>query len=223
MALTRRVDAVLSQQLARWEEAGRSARRRPCVAIASLPGSGGEELGHRLAERLGHGCFGREIVDEIAARQGVPHELMQKLDERVRSAVDRFLADGVQDHRFTESEFMKEVERFVVPIARRGSAVFVGRGSAFLLGPELALRVLVVAPFAQRVVRWARERRLTPHEAAPSLRLEDEKRFDFVRHHFGARLDDPSAFDLAVNTGTLGLDDAVDSAAHAYRRHAEGR
>jgi cytidylate kinase len=190
------------------------------VAIASLPGAGGEELGHRLAERLGHGCFGREIVDEIAARQGVPHELMQKLDERVRNAVDRFFADGVQDHRFTESEYMKEVERFVVPIARRGSAVFVGRGSAFLLGPELAFRLLVVAPFELRVARWARERRLTAEEAAASLRLEDEKRFDFVRHHFGVRLDDPCVFDLAVNTGTLGLDAAVDAAGHTYRRRA---
>jgi cytidylate kinase len=145
---------------------------------------------------------------------------MQKLDERVRGTVERFLADGVQDHRFTESEYMKEVERFVVPIARRGGAVFVGRGSAFVLGPELALRLLVVAPFELRVARWSRERRLTAHEAAGSLRLEDEKRFDFVRHHFGARLDDPCAFDLAVNTGTLGLDAAVDTAAHAYRRHA---
>jgi cytidylate kinase len=218
MALTRRVDTMLGQQLARWEEATRAMHHRPCVALASLSGAGGEEVGRRVAERLGYGHFGREIVDAIAERKGVPRELLQRLDERVRSAVDRYLADGVQDHRFTESEFMKEVERFVMPLARRGSAVFVGRGSAFLLDSAAALRVLVVAPFAARLERWAEERRLEPRDAAGALRQEDERRFEFVRHHFGARLDDPTFFDLAVNTDSLGLDASADQVVYGYRR-----
>jgi cytidylate kinase len=218
MALTPRVDAMLGKQLARWEEAARATQHRPCVAIASLPGAGGEAVGRLVAERLGHGCFGREIVDAIADRRGIPHELMHGLDERVRSAVERYLAAGFQEHRFTESEYMKEIARFVTPIARRGGAVFVGRGAAFLLQHERALRVLVVAPFDSRVERWVKERGLPGPEATELLRLEDEKRLDFVRHHFQARLDDPRAYDLALNTASLGVEAAADDVVYAYRR-----
>jgi len=218
MTLTRRVDSLLHHQLARWEEAARRLERRPSVAIASLPGAGGEELGRQVAERLGFACFGREIVDQIAERRGIPEEVLHGLDERVRSAVDRYFTDSFQEQRFTEDEFLKEVERFVVPLARRGSAVFVGRGTAFLLAREPALRVLAVAPLAVRRERFARERGLDAAHAGDALRAEDEARVAFIRHHFQERLDDAGAYDLSVNVASLGLEDAAASVVDVYRR-----
>jgi len=218
MTLTRRIDSLLHHQLARWEEAARSAVPRPCVAFASLPGAGGTELGRRVADRLGFACFAREIVDQIAERRGIPEEVLHALDGRVRSAVDRYFTDSFQDQRFTEDEFLKEVERFVVPLARRGSAVFVGRGTAFLLAREPSLRVLVVGPLEFRVERFARERGLSTEAARDALRAEDEARSGFIRHHFHERMDDPGAYDLAVNVATLGLDDTAADLVDVYRR-----
>jgi cytidylate kinase len=219
MTLSRRVDSLLHHQLARWEEASRSLQRRPSVALASLPGAGGEELGRQVADRLGFACFGREIVDQIAERRGIPEEVLHGLDERVRSAVDRYFTDAFQEQRFTEDEFLKEVERFVVPLARRGSAVFVGRGTAFLLTREPALRVLVVAPAGFRRERFARARGLDDARAGEALRAEDEARMGFIRHHFQERLDDPGAYDLAVNVASLGLEGAAACVVDVYRRH----
>jgi len=218
MTLTRRIDSLLHHQLARWEQAARSPETRPCVAIASLPGAGGAELGRQVAERLGFACFGREIVDQIAARRGIPTEVLHALDERVRSAVDRYFTDAFQGQRFTEDEFLAEVERFVVPLARRGSAVFVGRGTAFLLAREGSLRVLAVAPRVFRVERFAREHGLEGAAAGDALRAEDEARVGFIRHHFHERLDDAGAYDLSVNVATLGLEDATAAVVDAYRR-----
>lgn len=224
MTLSKRIDSLLSHQLARWEEASRIAERRPCVAIASVPGAGGEALGHRVAEQLGFACFGREIVDQIASRRGIPEEVLHALDGRVRSAVDRYFTDSFQGQRFTEDEFLKEVERFVVPLARRGSSVFVGRGTAFLLRDERVLRVLAVAPEKLRMARWAEQRGVSGTAAEQSLRAEDEARSAFIRHHFQERLDDPGAYDLAVNVGTLGLETAAACVVDAYRRRfAHGR
>jgi cytidylate kinase len=218
MTLSRRVDSLLHHQLARWEEAARRLERWPSVAIASLPGAGGEELGRHVAERLGFACFGREIVDQIAERRGIPEEVLHGLDERVRSAVDRYFTDSFQEQRFTEDEFLKEVERFVLPLARRGSAVFVGRGTAFLLAREPSLRVLAVAPPAKRLERFARQRSLSAEAAREALRAEDEARFAFIRHHFHERLDDAGAYDLAINVDTLGVDDAAADVVDVYRR-----
>lgn len=218
MTLSKRTDAMLGHQLARWEESTRAPRRRPCVAIASLPGAGGDELGQRVAEQLGFACFGREIVDQIAAQRGLSEEFLHELDGRVRNAVDRYFTDFFQGTRFTEDDFLKAVERFVIPLARSGAAVFVGRGTAFLLRDEPVLRVLAVAPADVRAARWAQRHGFASGAAADELRAEDERRAEFIRLHFGARLDDPSAYDVVVNTATLGGDAAADVIIDAYHR-----
>lgn len=218
MTLSKRTDAMLGLQLARWEEASRAPRRQPCVAIASLPGSGGGALGQRVAEKLGFACFGREIVDQIAAQRGLSEEVLHELDGRVRNAVDRYFTDFFQGARFTEDDFLHAVERFVVPLARSGAAVFVGRGTAFLFGDEPVLKALAVAPFEVRAERWAQQQSLASSAAADELRAEDERRFEFIRRHFGTRLDDPAAYDVVVNTATLGADVAADVVVDAYRR-----
>lgn len=221
MPLTKRAEAVLGQQLARWEQARREARHRPTVAIANLQGAGGERVGRLVADALGYGCFGREIVDEIARRRGVAPELMRGLDERVRSAIERFVADAFSVGRFTESDYLREVVRAVTTLDRRGMAVIVGRGAAFILDQGSAFRVLVVAPLAVRVRRFAAERGLAPEEAERLLREEDERRTRFIQHHFGARLDDPLRYDLVVNTGTLGIDAAATVVREAFVEHAK--
>jgi cytidylate kinase len=218
MTLSRRIDSIVAHQLSCWEGAARRIEPGRCVAIANLPGAGGEEVGRRGAAALGYGCFAREIVDEIARARGVGQELLRGVDERVRSAIDRYLTDSFHERRFTESDYLKEVARLVTTLAQRGMAVIVGRGAAFIVAPGAALRVLVSAPFEFRLGRFALEHELPRETAAPRLRDEDARRFEFVRHHFDVRLDDPLAYDLTVNTETLGLDAAAAGVVDAFRR-----
>jgi CMP/dCMP kinase len=209
MTLPRRMNALVGHQLSRWEASGRPVWVPPCIAIASLPGAGGEELGRIVAERLGYGLFDREIVDEIARRRGISDELMRGLDGRVRSLIDRYVADFLHTRGFDETEFVNEVVRMVTTIGRRGLAVIVGRGSAFILDPHLALRVGVVAPLAVRVDRFAKQQGLDPKRAESILRQEDERRTLYVRQYFHARIDDPLCYDLVLNSGAIDFDAAA--------------
>jgi cytidylate kinase len=209
MTLPRRMNALVGHQLSRWEASGRPVRVPPCIAIASLPGAGGEELGRIVAERLGYRVFDREIVDEIARRRGVSDELIRGLDGRVRNLIDRYTADFLRTRSFNETDFLNEVVRAVFAIGQHGGAVIVGRGSAFILGPHVGLRVGVVAPLAVRVERFAKQQGLEPKRAESILREEDERRTQYIRHHFRARLDDPLHYDLMLNSGAIELDAAA--------------
>jgi len=217
MTLSRRVDALVGHQLSIWEDAGRLAQALPCVAIASLPGAGGEEVGRLVAERLGYGLFGREIVDQIAQRRGVSGALMRGLDDQMRSLIERYVADLLSSRPFNETDYLREVVSAVTTLGRRGLAVIVGRGAAFILDPHTALRVLVAAPIAVRVERAAKQRGLEHARAESMLREEDARRTDFVRHRFGARLDDPLCYDLVLNTGLLGLEAAANLVVEAHQ------
>lgn len=217
MTLSRRLDALVGHQLSRWEAADRPSQVTPCIAIASLPGAGGEEVGRRVADALGYAHFGREIVDEIARRRGVGDALMRGLDGRMRNLIERYVTDFFRTRSFNESDFMSEVVPAVTTLGKRGLAVIVGRGAAFILDPESALRVLVAAPLPVRIERFAKHRDLDLAHAEATLREEDARRTDFVRHHFGARVDDPLCYDLVLNTGMLGLDAAASLVVDALR------
>ncbi len=106
----------------------------------------------------------------------------------------------------------------IATLGERGSAVIVGRGSAFILPPERALRVLLIAAREQRIARYAELRGLSPREADSALAAEEERRLEFGRVQFGARYDDPFHYDLVLNTGTLSYEGAAEVAISALRR-----
>jgi len=209
MTLPRRIHALVGHQISRWEAAGRPVWVPPCIAIASLPGAGGEELGRIVADRLGYGLFDREIVDEVARRRGVSEELLRGLDGRMRTLIDRYVSDFRRTRSIAETEFVNEVIRTVTTIGQRGLAVIVGRGSAFILDPHVALRVGVVAPVAVRVERFAKQKGMERRQAESVLHQEDERRAQYIRHAFHARIDDPLHYDLMLNTGAMDLDAAA--------------
>jgi len=213
VTLPRSLDQLVDHQIRRWHlESQRPAPapRRPCIALSRLPASGAEELGQRLAERLGYAFFGVEIVDRIARKAGVQRELVEGVDERVRGSIEAIL-DGLRGRnlRFSESDYVSRLVRVITTLGEGGAAVIVGRGSPYILGPDRALRALVSAPREQRVERLAKRHDLPLAEAAARLEREDAARRQFLERSFHVDPDDASLYDLAVNTGTLGIEGAA--------------
>jgi cytidylate kinase len=224
VTLPRSLDQLVDHQIRRWHlESQRPGPRprRPCIALSRLPGSGAEELGQRLAERLGYTFFGVEIVDHIARKAGVQRELVEGVDERVRGSLAAIL-DGLtgRNLRFSESDYVSRLVRVITTLGEGGSAVVVGRGSPYILASDRALRALVTAPREDRIERLAKRYDLPHAEAASRLEREDAARRRFVERSFHVDPDDASLYDLAVNTGSLGLEGAAELLLEALRRRA---
>jgi cytidylate kinase len=217
------IGVLINRQIRRWEVQRRAEgppARPPCIAVSRLPRSGGAQIGQRVAELLDYGFFGSEIVDRIASERGIQRQLVEGLDERIHGTIDRFVADAFRDRPFTESDYLWHVVRTIATLGNRGMAVILGRGAPFILAPERALRVLVVAPTPVRIERLAKAEVLGPERAAEVLAQEDKRRREFLRHQFGVQQDNPRLYDLTVNTGTLSIDAAaeivVDALGHRF-------
>jgi cytidylate kinase len=211
---------MVSRQVHRWmlQEERRTASPRPnCVALSRLPGSGAAELGRRVAEDLGFGFFGIELVDQIARESHIHPHLVAGLDERRRDAIERFVRDSVHSHRYNESQYHRALIRVLGTFAKRGMAVVLGRGAAFVLPAERTLRVLVVASEPFRLSRLRDAKDLDESTAREQLRHEDAQRRQFNRHHFGVDPDDPGLYDLVVNSETLGIPAANALITRAFR------
>jgi cytidylate kinase len=209
---------LIGQQVRRWELEARDKKKRsrPCIAIARLPFSGATELGQKLADRLGYGFFGREIVDEIAKEEGIRRDLVAGIDEHNESAIERHILDGFRHRGFNESDYVRDVVRIVTTLGIRGATVLLGRGAARILTPEQALRVLVVAPLEWRRERLARLRALGAKEAAERLQHADQERSGFWQRSFQIDYLAADAYDLVVNPATLTIDGAVQLVAEAF-------
>ncbi len=216
----RSLDALVAHQVRRWEfeEAHRGVERpAPCVALSRLPGSGGAELGRQVAEALGFGFFGIELVDQIAREVGVQRELVQNLDEHVRLAIERWVIDGVHARPFSENHYRQGLLRTLGTLREGGLAVILGRGSAYVLPPAHTLRVLVVASRPFRRKRRSDALGIDPESADLRLAEEERERRSFIDYHFHVDPDDPSLYDLVVNTETLGVAKAARLVVEAAR------
>jgi cytidylate kinase len=184
--------------------------RAPAVAFSRLPGAGGEEVGRLVAEKLGYGFFAREILDHVAKELDVDHWLLRGLDERVRTSIERMISDLFSRHSVREDTYLRALTRTISTLGQREGVVIVGRGAPFILPPDRALRVLLVAPRAMRIERYAEAKKFPPEQAEKELARAEQSRSEFAEWHFGLRQEDPVLYDLVLNTGTLGFDAAAD-------------
>lgn len=206
-----RYSLLADLQGTRWSRMRRAAPARPAPAVAfsRLPGAGGAEVGRLVAEKLDYGFFAREIVDQVADELDVDHWIVRGLDERVRTAIERSLSDFFGRSSFSEDAYLRGVTRVIATLGRRGGVVIVGRGAPFVLPADRALRVLVVAPHAMRVERYAKVKGIPSQQAEAELGQAERRRELFAERQFGVQHADPLLYDLVVNTGTLGFEPAA--------------
>jgi hypothetical protein len=213
----------MSESTSRTGQAGRTGgqtRPRAVIAVEHQHGARGQAVAKLVADRLSYTCWNRELVAAIAAQVRVAPELIAAVDERSHapgSDDDREddAAAGARD-RSARTIYGRGLTMVAQSIARRGSAVIVGRGVGFLLDPDDCLRVRVVCPFERRVAGLIDRGQLSPESARATIDYVDRERRAFVRELHGRDIDDPSSFDVVVSTGDLTLEAAADIVVTAY-------
>src|SRR4029077_6304735 len=97
-----------------------------------------------------------------------------------------------------------------------------GRGSQVLLGDRRdVLHARIVASLEQRVEYVASREGLDATQARARVDLKDRDRARYLQANYQCEPSDPHLYDLVVNTGVLGIDDAVDMLALALERKAQ--
>lgn len=208
------VELLVEQQARRWqlrradnreEEPGRT------VAISRLPGARGEEVAQGIGQALGYDLFDQEIIHQIAQRADLSDRVVSALDEKNRSMLSEWLVAFGADRYLSTYEYVYQLRKVIGAIARHGRAVIIGRGAHLILGPREALRVLVIAPLEVRVANVAVASSMPPREARRWILAKEAERQSFLAKHFHARLGDPEAFDIVINTEVLGTSGAVEA------------
>jgi cytidylate kinase len=201
------------------------------VCVSHTTGSGGDEVGKRVAERLGYLYVDEEIVARAAEQSGLePADIAD--EERRKSYARRVLetlAEGGGDPWMVAATAGLEVVRpadvralireTVLQTAERGSVVIVAHAASHALEPGPGvLRVFVTASTETRAERVAAAEQLDDAQAARTIKDSDAGRRDYLKRFYSVDPESPTDYDLVVNTDLLSADEATEIVLRAADR-----
>ncbi|HPC82606.1 MAG TPA: cytidylate kinase-like family protein [Thermoanaerobaculaceae bacterium] len=190
-------------------EGGQGSARGAYIAISRQAGAGGEAVARAVGAALGWHVLDRELLDFLAEQVQESPEALKLLDETAASWFDQSIFNLMRPHLLSQDEYVARLARIVLLSVSQRPSVVVGRGAHHFLPRSWGLAVRLVAPLALRIGRVEREQGLDRRAAARWVAATDRDREAFVRRHFGQDPCDVVAFDLVINTESLGVEGAA--------------
>jgi len=186
------------------------------VTIAREYGSGGSDIGRKVADLLGWVCVDKQIIERVSAIGKVEPSWAEKADEHASAWWERvmksFRMGGPESYVGEGSEFGLDrdtLQQFTSTViegaAKEGQCVIIGRSSQCVLRHRAnVLHVLVFAPQAEKVARM-KLRHPDEHDLPGLLHRMDNARAHYTLHYFGRDWLDRGLYHLLLNS-TLGID-----------------
>ena len=166
------------------------------ITISRQMGSGGIPVAHKVAEKLGYTLIDGESIVKAAEAYGLSAEAVEEADEKPPHFVDKLDTKQILD--------LHLIELIILEYALKGNVIIYGRGGQDLLNEiKSKLRIRIIAPFEDRVERWAEREWLDPDRARYLVRKSDQQRGGFIKYYFDRDWDDPLHYDLTINTQHL--------------------
>jgi cytidylate kinase len=209
------LERIIDDQVRKWEMERAQERAKknalPVITICREPGSRGTLVAKGIAERLGLDLFDREIIDQMVLSAQMSTRLIETLDERALSVMQDWISTLIFEKHLWPDQYLRHLMKIIGAIGKHGRAVIVGRGANFILPPNDKLRIRIVAPFETRVFNVARDFGVAVSEARRWVLRTESNRRSFIHTYFHTNIADPLNYDLVLNTGKLGIEEAVNA------------
>ncbi len=189
------------------------------ITIGREFGSGGRELGRRLAEELGYEYYDREIIEEISKRTELseeyvhhiiehePHHLLPITIGRSFSYMDTHTIHQLQKVYREQTQVLKDM-------AEKSNCVIVGRCASYILQDYKPFRIFVHADMDSRVRRCMTHmaengEHFTEKQMKRHIRAVDRGRAKYFAFYTEKKWGDRKNYDLCVNTTDVVIKDIV--------------
>jgi cytidylate kinase len=176
------------------------------ICISHADGADGGTVGRAVAEKLGYAFADDAIVSEAARAAGIFAESVSYAERKnAKRSIE------VDFGRIEKTEKLRELIKDAIDSAAdRGSIVITSHAASYALaGRDGVLRVLVTAPDEARAARYAESEGVDAKRAAKELSESDKGREAYLQRFYGVKNEQPTDYDLVVNTEKLGADGAA--------------
>ena len=186
------------------------------ITIARQYGSGGREIGEKVAELLNIPLFDKQLITDAASKGNLSEEIIKRTDETAANSLLYTLAMGsnvvgttmhfgykmpINDKLFVlQAEVIKEY-------ANKGSCVIIGRCADYVLrDEENVFRIFVYGDLDHRKARVAeRHPEIKSSQIVDVINKTDRRRASYYNFYTGNKWGKYDNYDMAINSSTLGI------------------
>lgn len=187
------------------------------ITISREFGSGGRELGERLAEALGYAYYDHAIVDALAAEQNLDSDYLEKmLDSNVLNQYQitytRTFYSRTQSG-VNPAELLGAETRIIKQMAQKSNCVIIGCGAGAILEEYDPFRIFVYANMDVKLKRCM-ERAPEGENLSEKEMVKKIKQIDKAREANNSLVSatawgDIRSYDLCINTTCWEIDEIV--------------
>lgn len=195
------------------------------ITIGRQFGSGGHEVGLRLAKKLGIPFFDKEILTLTAENSRFAESYLKKLDEQKPSflnigsagmlsgsATSRQVNVNQFYHLSPNDQIFLEQSKVMQELAAKGPCVIVGRGSDYVLRELDPINFFIYAEMEDRINRKLALEENAGHTRETMEKLiktTDKNRAKYYEYYTHERWGDAKNYHLCIDTSVVGVDGAV--------------
>lgn len=199
------------------------------ITIGRQFGSGGRELGKKLAEAFNFKYYDKELLSEAAKRVGMDPGFFEKNDERAPSFINGIFsfALGLTPNNIytgstsiSDDSLYRAQSDFIQSLADQGPCVIVGRSADYVLRDHPRLvNIFVHARMEDCIDRiLRREPTLAREKAKARAEKVNRLRANYYNFYTDKTWGAASSYDLSLNTSQLSMD-AITEIVRTYLHH----
>ena len=185
------------------------------LTIGRQFGSGGHEIGEKIAKKLGVKFYDKELLKLVAKESGLCEKVLESYDEKpTNSLLYSIVMDIYPSVMYSGPTIDQQIYQATYDAIRKlseNSCVIVGRCADYTLRdcPEL-ISVFVHANTDFRAARVAEEYKVSEAKAKDMLVKTDKKRASYYNFQSEKKWGAASSYNLCVESSSLGIDGSVD-------------
>ncbi len=179
------------------------------ITISREFGSGGRELGKRLADALGIPCYDKEIIHEVARLQGVTPEHVERITETdirhiYAATIGRTLSTPIY-YNDSVIQLMVAEQEVIKKLASQGDCVIVGRSADIILEEYSPLNFFVYAKKESKLKRCMEREQETEKELLRQMKRIDHGRAANRRMLTDKEWGRKESYHLCINTTDIDI------------------
>lgn len=191
------------------------------VNIGRQLGSGGREIGEKLAARLDIGFYDRELINLASEESGLCPEFFEKADEKPSQGIIGglfgmrfpFISDGaIPATNCLSNDALFKVQSDVIRrLASERSCLFVGRCADYILRENpRCVNIFISALFEDRIARLCRMHSISESTAEEIIEKADKRRAAYYNYYSFKTWGAAATYHLCIDSSVLGIDGTVD-------------
>ncbi len=190
------------------------------ITISRQFGSGGREIGAKLAKKLGIPFYDNELISRAAKESGFAEAAFENAEKKASNSLLYSLAMGMnaygnQDIGFThlslDDQLYLAQSNVIRKVAEEGPCVIVGRCADYVLRDfNNVVNIFIWADLEARKKRAIEQYHLKENKAEEELVRTDRRRANYYNYHASEKWGKAENYHLALRSDYVGIDSTVD-------------